>query len=147
MVKNFPEITIGFSNPVAYNERIKIAQSKDIRNYLLDIWQDDIEYRESVYAVMLDRGNHVLGYLLVSKGGISGTIVDVRMILQAALLASASSILLAHNHPSGTLRASSPDISITTKLNDASKLLDICLLDHLIVTKDGYLSLADEGMM
>jgi DNA repair protein RadC len=89
----------------------------------------------------------VLGYQLISLGGISGTVVDVRCIYQAALKASASSILLAHNHPSGNSEPSDADIKITKKLKDAGKLLDITLLDHLILLPEGYTSLADEGLL
>lgn len=146
MIENFPEITINYSNPVAAADRIKICCSEDINSYLLEQW-NDIEYRESVYAVFLNRANQVLGYLLVSKGGISSTIVDVKMILQAALKACSTSIILSHNHPSGNLKASAEDIKVTTKLKDGARILDLCLLDHLILTNEGYLSLADDGLM
>ena len=83
---------------------------------------------------------------MISIGGISGTVVDVRCIYQAALKASASSILLAHNHPSGNNEASDADIKITKKLKEAGELLNISLLDHLILMPEGYTSMADEGL-
>ena len=100
-----------------------------------------------MYAVFLNRANHVLGYLLVSKGGISGTVVDVRIIMQAALRSNSSSIILCHNHPSGNTQPSREDIKVTEKVKDAAKLLDISLLDHLILTSEKYLSMADEGLI
>lgn len=146
MVEKFPEITINYSNPTPMYDRIKITCSGDVNRHLLEIC-DDIEYRESMYAVFLNRANHVLGYLLVSKGGISGTVVDVRIIMQAALRANSSSFVLAHSHPSGNTQPSQEDIKVTEKIKKAAKLLDICLLDHLILTSEKYLSMADEGLI
>jgi len=97
--------------------------------------------------MLLNRCNRVLGYYEVSKGGISGTVVDVRLILQAALKANASSIILAHNHPSGNLETSTADNQITQKIKKACTFLDISLLDHLILTNFSYLSMADEGII
>jgi DNA repair protein RadC len=97
--------------------------------------------------MLLNRSNRVLGISCISKGGISGTVVDVKIILQTALKANASGLIISHNHPSGNLTASSEDIKITVKLKNACKLLDLSLLDHLIITDEGYLSFADEGML
>ena len=81
----------------------------------------------------------------ISQGGISGTVTDVRIILQYALKANASGIILCHNHPSGNVEPSEADIKITSKLKEAAMIHDITLLDHLIITKDNYYSLADMG--
>jgi len=95
--------------------------------------------------LLLNRSNHVLGYYEVSKGGISGTVVDIRLILQAALKSNSSAILLAHNHPSGNLEVSDADLKITRKIKQAAEIMDTPVLDHLIVTENGYYSMSDNG--
>jgi len=85
--------------------------------------------------------------MLVSVGGLTGTIVDVRNILQTALKANACSVILAHNHPSGNPNPSEADIQITRRVNEAAKIMDIQVLDHLILLTEGYYSFADEGRM
>ena len=91
--------------------------------------------------------NTVISTVKISQGGISGTVTDVRLILNAAIEKLASGIILAHNHPSGNLSPSDADLKITKKIKDASALLDLTLLDHLIVSSQGYLSLADDNLM
>ncbi len=141
------EIGISYSPPVKSSERITITGSADAERVFRRIWGQPIELRECFYALFLNRANRVLGYYLVSVGGITGTVVDPRCIFQAALKASATGILLAHNHPSGNPQPSDADIQITRKIKDAGQLLDINLLDHLILMPEGYTSFADEGMM
>jgi DNA repair protein RadC len=84
---------------------------------------------------------------MISQGGISGTVIDVRLILRRALEFRSSGIILCHNHPSGTLQASDADLKITQKISDAAKIMDISVLDHIIIGQNRYLSLADEGML
>ena len=91
------------------------------------------------------RGNKLLGYLLVSVGGVTGTVVDPKVIFQAALKSNACSIILAHNHPSGNPEPSRNDLLITGKIKEAGKLLEIKVLDHLIILPDSYHSMADAG--
>jgi DNA repair protein RadC len=95
--------------------------------------------------MLLNRANKVLGIAQISQGGISGTVTDVRIILQYALKANASGIILCHNHPSGNTEPSESDLRITSKLKDAALVNDINLLDHLIITSEGYYSMADMG--
>lgn len=96
----------------------------------------------------LNRANRVIGVYKVSVGGITGTVADPRLILSVALKSAATSIILAHNHPSGNLKPSRADLELTTKIKTAAQLMDITVLDHLIVTSDeGFLSFADEGLM
>ena len=97
--------------------------------------------------LLLNRANKVLGYVLLSLGGTAGTVVDPKVIFQAALKTNAHGIILCHNHPSGNLTPSSQDISLTKQLRDAGKFLEIALLDHLILTTEGYYSFADEGQV
>ncbi len=89
----------------------------------------------------------VLGYTLISEGGITDTTVDVRVILQAALLTNSVAIILAHNHPSGNLKPSRQDMEITKQVKNAAQLMRITVLDHLILTDAGYYSFADEGQL
>jgi len=89
----------------------------------------------------------VLGITSISEGGLSGTVVDVRLILATALKAGASSMILCHNHPSGNLKPSEADYKITQKIKDAGETMDIQVLDHLIITGEAYFSFSDEGVM
>jgi len=141
------EIEISYSPAVKSSERITITSSADAERVFRRIWGQPIELRECFYALSLNRANKVLGYFLVSVGGITGTVVDPRCVYQAALKASAVGILLAHNHPSGNPTPSDADKMITKQLKEAGKLLDINLLDHLILMPEGYTSFADEGML
>jgi len=126
-------------------QRIKITSSAmayDILNPLLS----DVPHEE-FWMLLLDRANQVIRKKQISSGGVSGTVVDPKIIFRHALEASASAIILCHNHPSGNLKASQADLNITKKLTEAGKLLDISVLDHLIIGEKGYMSFADEGMM
>lgn len=145
-LSNIAEVQITYSANIRPADRKKIGGAKDAYEILRHVFQN-IEHRESFYALLLNRGNEVLGYYEVSKGGISGTVVDVRLIMQAAVKANSSAIILAHNHPSGGLMASDADLRITRKIKQACSVLDISLLDHLILTNYSYLSMADEGIM
>ena len=123
-----------------------IHHSKDIETFIRSIFpQELINYREYAYAILLNRANNILGYFKISSGGISGTVIDTRVVFQAALLSNASAFVLFHNHPSGSLKPSEADISITKKIAQAGKLLDIPLLDHLIITEDSYYSFSDNN--
>lgn len=97
--------------------------------------------------ILLNRVNRVLGIYHVSSGGIAGTIADPKLIFMAALKGSASGIILSHNHPSGNLKPSQVDLQLTKKIVEGGKLLDISVVDHLIITSEGYLSFADEGLL
>lgn len=102
---------------------------------------------EEIWALFLNRSNRVEGSMRVSEGGISSTVLDVRLVLREALNRYASGIILAHNHPTNNCMPSEQDIRITSKLKDAAKIMDISLLDHLILCGDNYYSFADENMM
>lgn len=106
-----------------------------------------MDHRESAYALYLDRGNTVLGYFLVSLGGVTGTVIDVKLVIQTALKVNASAVILAHNHPSGNQQPSQADLNITKKIKDACKLIEVNLLDHLIIYSDGYTSFGDKGLL
>lgn len=102
---------------------------------------------EQFWIILLNRSNKVIGKKPVSLGGVSGTVVDSKVIFKMALENLASGIILVHNHPSGNLKASQADILLTEKVKNAGKLLDIPVLDHLIFADEGYLSFADESML
>jgi len=126
----------------------KIKSSEDIVAFIREIFPvEQINHREYAYSIFLDRANQILGYFMISAGGISGTIIDPRIVFQSALLANASAIIIFHNHPSGNLNASKADVEITIKISKAGKFLDITLLDHIIITENGYFSFSDEGRL
>ncbi len=127
------------------DEKIKITTSADaarIFNPLLS----DLPHEE-FWVLLLNRNNLVIDKLMVSKGGLTGTIIDVRLILKTALEKLACSIILCHNHPSGNLKPSQADKDITTKIKEAGKHMDIPVFDHLIIANDAYFSFADEGLI
>ena len=125
---------------------MKVTGSKDAADAYRIFWPayDHIEFS---YLLMLNRQNQILGYHQLSKGGMTGAVVDVRVIFQVALKSCATSLILAHNHPSGNLDVSDADRKITNQIKQAGVILDIPLLDHLIMTTDSYLSMADEGLL
>lgn len=149
ILKRIPEIQIRYAFRVKRSERVQITTSEDAYKVLLAIWDHDtIDYREMFVALYLNRCNQVLGYRIISIGGMAGTVVDVKQVLAIAVKANAASIILAHNHPSGQRSPSSQDIELTRKIKDGGKLLDIEVLDHLIVTSDyTYYSFSDEGCL
>ncbi len=106
----------------------------------------DLEHEE-FWLLMLNRANRVLGRYKVSQGGISGTVIDTRIILKKALDNLASSIIVCHNHPSGNKQPSDADVKITGKLRKAAQILEIKLLDHVIIADKSYFSFADEGLI
>ncbi|AEW87099.1 DNA repair protein RadC [Flavobacterium columnare ATCC 49512] len=124
-------------------DKIKLTTCHEVYKFILSKWDIDlIEFQEECKVILLNRANCVLGIYNLSKGGISGTVVDNRVILSVALKCNASSIILVHNHPSGNMKPSEADNKITEKLKNACELLDIQLLDHLIICKYEYYSFA-----
>ena len=126
----------------------KIVSSEDAYKYLLPTYKEGtICYKEYFKVLFLNQANQVLGYTLISEGGITETSVAVRVILQAALLTNSVALVLAHNHPSGNLRPSRQDMEITKQVKEAAKLIRITVIDHLILTDAGYYSFSDEGQL
>ncbi len=128
-------------------KRAKIKNSKDAADYARQFYFDDLMIYESVFIIMTNRRSNTCGYAKISQGGISGTVVDIRLILKYAIDNLASGIILVHNHPSGNMIASPQDIQIAKKLKEAARWMDISLLDSIILGEDGYCSLADEGLI
>ena len=122
-----------------------IKCSGDIAAYLQSRLKD-LTYE--VFAVVyLNRANKINHFEIISKGGITGTVADPRIILKRALEEGATSMVLSHNHPSGNLKPSGADLALTTKIREAAKLFDITIMDHIIVSEEGYFSFADEGIL
>lgn len=126
-------------------ESQKISSSRDAYN-IINHKLTDLPHEE-FWMLLLNRANKVIKTESISKGGISGTVVDVRLVSKIAIEHNSSSVILAHNHPSGNLKASQQDLDITKKIKEALKLFDIALFDHLIIGDQNYLSFTDEGLM
>jgi DNA repair protein RadC len=141
------EVILTYKTKVNPKDRTRISSSKDAYKLLFDSWnKNTIEHVEEFKLLLLNRSNAVLGILSVSKGGISSTVTDIRLIFQGALKTNASGIIICHNHPSGNALPSESDRKITKKIKEAGNLMDIQLLDHLIILPvEGYYSFADEG--
>jgi len=141
-----PEITLKYKT--GEQKKAKIANSQDCYDVLKVFFdQDTIELNESFFALYLNRNNKTIGWLKVSQGGISGTVVDIRLILTTALKCVASAVILAHNHPSGNAKPSQNDINLTNKVIKAGEIMDIRVLDHLIITDKEFYSMADENLI
>lgn len=127
----------------------KITCARDASNFLRPLWPVPLNYREAFISLNLNRSNNTISYGLISIGGVSSTCVDPKIILQHALLSNASSIILAHNHPSGNIQPSQLDLSLTRKIKSACSYMDIALLDHVILVEEpgAYYSMADEGVI
>lgn len=125
----------------------RITSSKDACDYIKQFYHEDIEVYESMFLLLLDRNNTTVGYAKISQGGVAGTYVDVKIIGKYVLDNLASGAIMAHNHPSGNLKPSQPDRDITKKVKEMMTYLDCKLLDHLILSVDGYYSFADEGIL
>lgn len=123
----------------------KITGSHDVYQEMMPLLMD--KSVEEFWVLLLNRANGIIKKVQISKGGVSGTVVDAKIVFKNALEHLASSVILVHNHPSGTLKPSMEDIHLTNKLKEAGKLLDIPVLDHLIFTDNGYVSFIDEGIM
>ena len=144
---NLAEIQVSYKTKVKFSEMRKVVSSKDGEEILRNIWSNAIELREEFYMLLLNRANKVLGFYRISEGGTAGTVVDPKLIFSVALKCHASSIILAHNHPSGNTQPSEADLKLTKNLISGGKILEISVLDHLILTSESFFSFADEGLM
>jgi DNA repair protein RadC len=143
------EVSLIYKSKVKASDRPQIKCSQDAYNLFQGTWDPDtLEYVEEFKLMLLNRSNSVLGIMYVSKGGISGTVTDVRVILHAAIKANASGIIACHNHPSGNIQPSESDGKLTQKIKEAGQVMDIQLLDHLIITTESsYYSFAYNGLL
>jgi len=143
------EVKLIYRTKVKASDRPQVKTSKDAFELIMKTWDlDSIEHIEESKLMLLNRSNRVLGIAEISKGGLSGTVTDVRVILQYVIKSNASCIIVCHNHPSGNLQPSESDLSLTKKIKEAASIMDIQLLDHLIIIPEGgYYSIADEGII
>lgn len=146
---NISEVKLIYKTKIKASDRSQVNSSKDVFQIFYESWDiDTIEHLEEFKLMLLNRTNKVLGIAIISKGGINGTVIDIRIILQYAIKANASGIIICHNHPSGNLKPSDADVSITKKLKEAALLMDINVLDHIIIVPDEkYYSFADDGVI
>lgn len=143
---NVAEIKVAYSTN--NTPRVKISSVDVAFKVLLTSWDlDTIELQEEFKILLLNRANEVLGIYPLSKGGITGTVVDQRLIFAVALKCNATGIIMCHNHPSGKLMPSEADITLTKSIGKCAELLEINLLDHLIITKNGFYSFSNEGKL
>jgi DNA repair protein RadC len=130
------------------DSKCKVASSSDAYSLFLADWDMEIiQLQEEFKIMMLNRVNQVLGIYPMSKGGVAGTVVDLRLIFTAAIKCNACAMVLAHNHPSGSLKPSKEDIALTKKIIITADLFEISIHDHLIITGDSYYSFSDDGNM
>lgn len=142
------EIQLSYKSDVKPSLRPKISSSRDVYNVLLENWdRTKIEFIEQFKVLLLNRANKVLGVFEVSTGCSTATVADPKLIFAAAIKSNACGIILSHNHPSGNLQASQSDIELTKKMKEGGRILEIQVLDHVIVTTEGYYSFADEGLL
>jgi len=142
------EIKVSYRPHFKAMERPQITSSNTVFDILISHWDmDTIELREDFKVILLNRANRVLGIFNASSGGVSGTVVDPKLVFSTALKACASSMILSHNHPSGNLTPSEQDRQLTKKMQEGAKLLDLMVLDHVIVSTNDYYSFADEGLI
>lgn len=129
----------------SFLDKTVVKDSRDIAAYLQILLKD---YKKEVFAVVfLNRANKINHFEIVSEGGITGTVADPRIILKKALEENAVSLILCHNHPSGNLKPSRADEDLTFKIHEAARYFDIKIIDHVIVSEEGYFSFADEGIL
>jgi len=134
---------LGNRRAMDHTGQLVIKSAQQVYEYYYPILCD--EATEHSYVLLLNQSSRIIKSVLISKGGMTETLVDIRLVLRQALLNKASCIILCHNHPSGGLRPSRQDDQLTKRIGEAAKIMDIRLLDHVIVTANGFYSYAEEG--
>jgi DNA repair protein RadC len=123
------------------NSEIVVRDATDLVDPLRKLYGNEINFREKVFAVYMDNYNRVIGFFPISVGGYDCTTIDPRVVFSSAMTSGASKVILSHNHPSGNLEPSPQDISITKRIVEGGKLLNVEILDHIIVTDSNYMSI------
>ncbi len=143
------EVKLIYKTRVKPSERVRINSSADAHSVFIKGWNPDtMEHIEEFKMLLLNRANMVLGTALISQGGTSGTVTDIKLIFQYALKTNAQGLIICHNHPSGNIQPSESDKKNTQKIKEAAGLLDMQLMDHLIIaSNDDYYSFADNGLL
>lgn len=145
----FTEVALKYVSEPNQPERVKITSPEDAYEVFMDIWdKDTLEVCEQFWVILLSKSKEAIGWCRLSSGGKAATIVEVGHVVLLALLGNASSLLVAHNHPSGNRKPSHADTRLTKQLGDALKLMGLQLDDHLILTRDGFYSFrAHQGQL
>jgi DNA repair protein RadC len=152
-LENIEQLMLLRELEVKYNvkdrKKLNVHSSKDAYKQFKVLFDNDmgLDMIESFFALYLSRSNNVIGWIKISQGGVYGTVADSKLIFGYALKCLASSIIIAHNHPSGNLKPSQADLHLTETIRKAGKLLEINLIDHLILSDDGFYSFVDEGLL
>ena len=142
-----PEITVHFERETEKFFPSQIKSSASAADLLRNLWKKgQVELQEVMMVVYLDRANQPIGWYRHSVGGVSGTILDIPIVLGTAVKALAQAMIISHNHPSGNTQPSQADIKVTNQIRKAAEHFNITVLDHIIITKDSYTSFADEGL-
>jgi DNA repair protein RadC len=141
-----PQISLKYDKGTFQRE--KISSSRESFDLLQRLFNSDtIDLCEQFMVLLINRANNTIGYFNLSTGGVSATVADPKLIYATALTTGASAMIIAHNHPSGNLKASKEDIDLTRRLKEAGNMLDIQVLDHIILADGRYLSFSDEGLL
>jgi len=142
------EVEVTYKTKVKASDRVKVTTPKDASDYARQAWgEGSIEYREEMMLILLNTNKQILGWAKIGVGGLSTVVCDPKVIFSIALAANASSIILVHNHPSGSENPSHQDMQLTRTVEAGGNFLDIKLLDHLILTADTYYSFGDNGFI
>jgi len=141
------EVEITYKNKVKASDRITVTQSVHAFTALLPYYENFIDHKEASFAVFLNRANHILAISKISEGGLCSTVIDLKLLFQYALKVNAQNIIISHNHPSGNKTISEADLKLTRRIVEAGKIMEIQILDHIILTSEGYTSFQDEGIM
>src|SRR6476660_2025295 len=143
-----PELQVSYNRSSGKFLSGTISSSFDVAEFIRNtIGKNEVELQEQFIVLYLSQANRVIGYYKHSNGSINATVADTRIILGTALKCACIAMIVAHNHPSGNLKPSRADEQITQRLKESAALMDIKLLDHLIITKDSFLSFADQGLL
>ncbi len=142
---NIPEF--GLTKKDTNFKKVKISSSRDSYDYIKNFYFGELEIYESFFMLLLNHANNTIGYVKISQGGLASTVADVKLIAKYAIETLSTSVIVAHNHPSGNVKPSDSDIKLTKKIKLGLELLDVSLLDHIILGEDNYYSFADEGVI
>ncbi|GAA5521516.1 JAB domain-containing protein [Aliifodinibius salicampi] len=142
------EVKLKYKNDQPIKSFPEITSPEKAEQVLREIWDtDSIQLKEEFVVLLLNNAKRLLGWSKISSGGGTATIVDPASVFQVALLANATSIILAHNHPSGNLKVSKADKNLTHRIKNSGNMLGISVEDHIILTADGYISLLQKGIL
>lgn len=145
MLNFVSEFTISYQKSFKPSELPKVNSSFAAAELLRSNWEGGLDHIERFYILLLNRANGVFAMPLISVGGMSGTVADLKVIFQHALLSNAHGLILAHNHPSGQVKPSAQDITLTKRAVEFGKFIDLPILDHIILTEEDYFSFQDNG--